>query len=199
MLLLFTFEEPSRGSRTTEKRSRPTSFTSPISSEATWATRFDFLNSSTSRSFIHTSSSSCCSPYTFRVVAGSLRIGSSRRTREARPANRPSRTDRSPSNLAACSARVATVLVPSSVLSVPSFEMVLELLLAAVEVPPRSRILLREIRENPEVLHALRLHVRHLRGEVLLLEGVLPDRATCEEPGRTALDRVLDEYLEDVE
>jgi len=43
MLLLFTFDEPSSGSRTTENRPRPSDFTAPISSDATCETSFETL------------------------------------------------------------------------------------------------------------------------------------------------------------
>src|SRR5947199_7881703 len=182
MLLLFTFEEPSSGSRTTENRPRPSSLTAPISSEATWDTSLDAFSASTKRSFIQTSSSSCCSPYTFRVAAGSRRIGSSPRIRVVSPAIRASNRDRSRSAPAACSASVTSVPRPSSVLAVPPFEVVLELLLAAVEVPPRAGVAVGEVREDLEVLHALAVDVGHLGLERLLAEGVLPDRAACEKP-----------------
>src|SRR5947209_10633072 len=197
MLLLRTFDEPSSGSRTTEKRPRPRSFTSPISSEATWETRFDSRHASTKRSFIQTSSSSCCSPYTFRVAAGSRRIGSSRRIRLTRPANRDSRRPRSRSTFPACSASVTSVPRRPSVLDVPSLEVVLQLLFSAVEVPPRTRVPVGEVREGPEVLHSLRPDILHLRHERLLPERIFPDGPAREEPGRPALARALDEPPED--
>src|SRR2546427_7174945 len=193
MLLLRTFDEPSSGSRTTEKRPRPRSFTSPISSEATWATRFDSRHASTKRSFIQTSSSSCCSPYTFRVAAGSRRIGSSRRIRLTRPANRDSRRPRSRSTFPACSASVTFVPRRPSVLDVPSLEVVLQLVLSAVEVPPRPRVSVGEVREGLEIPHSLRPDVLHLRREGLLPERVSRDRAAREEPGGPAVARDLDE------
>src|SRR5919204_4221899 len=199
MLLLFTFEEPSRGSRTTEKRPRPTALTFPISSEATWPTSLDFARASTKRSFIHTSSSSCCSPYTLRVAAGSLRTGSSRRIRVARPATSARRRARSRSAFAACSARVTSVPRPSSVLDVPAVEVVPQGLPSAVEVPPRLRVLVREVREALEVLHGLGPDVGHLLVEGLLLERVLPDRPAREEPGGPAAAGEVHEPLEDVE
>src|SRR6058998_709787 len=199
MLLLRTFDEPSSGSRTTENRPLPTSFTSPISSEATWATRFDSRHASTKRSFIQTSSSSCCSPYTFRVAAGSLRIGSSRRIRLTRPANRVSRRPRSRSTFPACSASVTSVRRRPSVLDVPSLEVVLQFLFSPVEVPPRTRVLVGEVREGLEVLHSLRPDVLHLSGEGLLPKRVFPDRPPREEPGGSAFARDLDEPPKDVE
>src|SRR5439155_235323 len=198
MLLLFTFEEPSSGSRTTENRPRPTSWTAPISSEATWDTSLDAFSASTKRSFIQTSSSSCCSPYTFRVAAGSRRIGSSPRIRVTSPAMCASNRDRSRSTFAACSASVTSVPRPSSVLDVPSVEVVLDLLLAAVEVPPRAGVAVGEVREDLEVLHALAVDVGHLGLERLLAEGVLPDRAAREEAGGPTLASDLDEPAERV-
>src|SRR5437899_7670000 len=199
MLLLRTFDEPSSGSRTTEKRPRPRSFTSPISSEATWATSFDSRHASTKRSFIQTSSSSCCSPYTFRGAAGSLRIGSSGRIRLTRPANRHSRRPRSRSTFPECSASETSVPRRPSVLDVPSLEVVLQVLFSAVEVPPRAGVSVGEVREGLEVLHSLRPNVLHLCHERLLPERVFPDRPAREEPGRPALARTLDEPPEDVE
>src|SRR3989442_5086889 len=199
MLLLRTFDEPSSGSRTTENRPLPTSFTSPISSEATWATRFDSRHASTKRSFIQTSSSSCCSPYTLRLAAGSLRVGSSRRIRvtslESRDISRP----RSRSTFPACSASVTCRRRPPSVLDVPSLEVVLQLLFSSVEVPPRTGVLVGEVRERLEIPHSLRPDVLHLRRERLLPEGILPNRAACEEPGAPAVARDLDESPEHVE
>src|SRR5437899_5458902 len=176
MLLLFTFEEPSSGSRTTENRPRPTSWTAPISSEATWDTSLDDFSASTKRSFIQTSSSSCCSPYTFRVAAGSRRIGSSRRIRLTRPANRDRRRPRSRSTFPAWSASVTFVPRRPSVLDVPSLEVVLQLLFSAVEVPPRTSMPVGEVRERLEIPHSLRPDVLHLRREGLLPERILPDR-----------------------
>src|SRR6266540_327840 len=199
MLLLVTFEDPSSGSRTTEKRPRPTSFTVPISSEATCETSFDVCSASTNRSFIQRSSSSCCSPYTLRDAAGSRRTGSSCRIRVASPAIRASSFERSRSPFAACSASVTSVPRPSSVLDVPSFEMVLELVLAAVEVPPRGRVFVRKVREDAEVLHALAPNVCHLGFGVLLAERVLPDRAAREEPGGAASAGVVHQSAEHVE
>src|SRR5881296_450580 len=199
MLLLRTFDEPSSGSRTTENRPLPTSFTSPISSEATWATRFDSRHASTKRSFIQTSSSSCCSPYTLRLAAGSLRVGSSRRIRVTSPANRDNSRPRSRSTFPACSASVTSRRRPPSVLDVPSLEVVLQLLFSSVEVPPRTGMLVGEIRERLEIPHSLRPDVFHLCRERLLPEGVLPDRAAREEPGGPAVARDLDEPPEHVE
>src|SRR5919108_2713479 len=199
MLLLFTFEDPSRGSRTTAKRPRPTALTVPISSEATWPTNLDFASASTNRSFIQTSSSSCCSPYTLRVAAGSLRTGSSRRIRVARPATSARRRARSRSTFAACSARVTSVPRPSSVLDVPAFEVVPQPLSSAVEIPPRLRVLVREVREALEVRHGLGPDVGHLLVQGLLLERVLPDGPTGEEPRGSPAAREVDEPLEDVE
>src|SRR6266571_3741333 len=177
MLLLLTFDEPSSGSRTTEKRPRPTSFTSPISSEATWATRFDSRHASTKRSFIQTSSSSCCSPYTLRLAAGSLRIGSSRRMRVTSPANRDNSRPRSRSTFPACSASRTSRRRRPSVLDVPSLEVVLQLLFSPVEVPPRTAVPVGEVRERLEIPHSLRPHIFHLRRERLLSERILPSRA----------------------
>src|SRR5256886_11874028 len=162
MLLLFTFDDPSKGSRTTEKRPLPTSFTSPISSDATWDTSFDSRRASTNRSFIQTSSSSCCSPYTLRVAAGSRRIGSSCRIGVARPANRDNRRPRSRSTFPACSASGTSFGRRASVLDVPSLEVVLELVFASVEVPPGRRVPVGEILEGLEGLHSLRPDVAHL-------------------------------------
>src|SRR2546428_8906993 len=199
MLLLFTFDEPSSGSRTTEKRPRPRSFTSPISSEATWETSFEPRHASTKRSFIQTSSSSCSSPYTFRVAAESLRIGSSRRIRLTRPANRDNKRPRSRSTFPACSASVTFVPRRPSVLDVPSLEVVLQLVSSAVEVPPRPRVSVGEVREGLEIPHSLRPDVLHLRREGLLPERVMPDRAAGEEPGGPAVAGDLDEPPEHVE
>src|SRR2546427_2389982 len=199
MLLLFTFDEPSSGSRTTEKRPRPRSFTSPISSEATWETSFEPRHASTKRSFIQTSSSSCSSPYTFRVAAESLRIGSSRRIRLTRPANRDNKRPRSRSTFPACSASVTFVPRRASVRDVPSLEVVLQLLFSPVEVPPRPRVSVGEVREGLEITHSLRPDVLHLRREGLLPERILPDRAAREEPGGPATARDLDESPEHVE
>src|SRR5437016_1310899 len=199
MLLLFTFDDPSKGSRTTEKRPLPTSFTSPISSDATWDTSFDSRRASTNRSFIQTSSSSCCSPYTLRVAAGSRRIGSSCRIGVARPANRDNRRPRSRSTFPACSASGTSFGRRASVLDVPSLEVVLELLFAAVEIPPRTRVAVGQVRQGLEVLHSLRADVGHLRLEGLLPERVLPDRAAREEPGRTSLARQFHKSPEHVE
>src|SRR5437660_4744815 len=199
MLLLFTFDDPSKGSRTTEKRPRPTSFTSPISSDATWDTSFDSRRASTNRSFIQTSSSSCCSPYTFRVAAGSRRIGSSCRIGVARPANRDNRRPRSRSTFPACSASGTSFGRRASVLDVPSLEVVLELLFASAEVPPRTRVPVGEVRQRLEVLHPLSAHEGHLRLEGFLPERVLPDRAAREEPGGPALAGELHEPAEHVE
>src|SRR3989442_12894157 len=197
MLLLFTFDEPSSGSRTTEKRPRPRSFTSPISSEATWETSFEPRHASTKRSFIQTSSSSCSSPYTFRVAAESLRIGSSRRIRLTRPANRDNKRPRSRSTFPACSPSVTFVPRRPSVLDVPSLEGVLQLLFSPVEVPPRTRVPVGEVREGLEVLHSPRPNVLHLGRQRLLPERVFPDGPAREEPGRPALVRPLDEPRED--
>src|SRR3989454_7696830 len=199
MLLLRTFDEPSSGSRTTEKRPRPRSFTSPIPSDATWATRFESRHASTKRSFIQTSSSSCCSPYTFRLAAGSLRIGSSRRIRVTRLANRDNRRPRSRSTFPACSASVTSRRRRPSVLDVPSLEVVLQLLFSPVEVPPRTGVPVGEVRERLEVPHSLRPDVLHLRRERLLPKRVLPDCAAREEPGGPAVARDLDQSPEHVE
>src|SRR3989442_1275856 len=199
MLLLLTFDEPSSGSRTREKRPRPPSFTSPISSEATWATRFDSRHASTKRWFIQTWSSSCCSPYTLRLAAGSVRIGSSRRIRVTSPANRDKSRPRSRSTFPACSASVTSRRRRPSVLDVPSLEVVLQLLFSPVEVPPRPRVSVGEVREGLEVPHSLRPDVLHLRREGLLPERILPDRAAREEPGAPAVARDLDESPEHVE
>src|SRR3989449_6139183 len=177
MLLLRTFDEPSSGSRTTEKRPRPRSFTSPISSEATWATRFDSRHASTNRSFIQTWSWSCCPRYTLRLAAGSRRIGSSRRIRVTSPANRDNSRLRSRSTFPACSASVTSRRRGASVLDVPSLEVVLQLLFSSVEVPPRTGVPVGEVRERLEIPRSLRPDVLHLRRERLLAEGVLPDRA----------------------
>src|SRR3972149_280490 len=199
MLLLLTFDEPSSGSRTTEKRPWPTRFTSPISSEATWDTSFVFCSAPTNRSFIQTSSSSCCSPYTFLVDAGSRRIGNSFRMRGASPANKSSSFARSRSTFAACSASVTSVPRPSSVFHVPAFEVILEHLLAAVEVPPGPCVRVSEIREGPEVLHALRPDVVHLGFNGFLLERILPDRPAGEESGGAPLAGDLRKTLAHVE
>src|SRR3989454_1792133 len=199
MLLLRTFDEPSSGSRTTEKRPWPTSFTSPISSEATWATRFDSRQASTNKSFIQMSSSSCCSPYTLRLAARSLRIGSSRRIRVPSPANRDNRMPRSRSTFPACSASVTSRRRGDSGLDVPSLEVVLQLLFSSVEVPPRTGVPVGEVREGLEIPHSLRPDVLHLRRERLLPERVLPDRAAREEPGGPAVAGDLDEPPEHVE
>src|SRR5437016_12264162 len=199
MLLLFTFDDPSKGSRTTEKRPLPTSFTSPISSDATWDTSFDSRRASTPRSFIQTSSSSCCSPYTLRAAAGSRRIGSSCRIGVVRPANRDNRRPRSRSTFPACSASGTSFGRRASVLDVPSLEVVLELLFAAVEIPPRTRVPVGQVRQGLEVLHSLRADVGHLSLEGLLTERVLPNRATREEPGRTSLARKFHQSAEHVE
>src|SRR5947209_18258377 len=176
MLLRRTFDEPSSGSRTTEKRPRPRSFTSPISSEATWATSFDPRHASTKRSFIQTSSSSCCSPYAFRVAAGSLRIGSSCRIRLTRPANRDSRRPRSRSTFPACSASVTSVPRRPSVLDVPSLEVVLQLLFSAVEVPPRTRVPVGEVREGLGIVPSLGPNGLHLGPQLFIPEPVVPHR-----------------------
>src|SRR6266480_2988130 len=199
MLLLCTFDDPSKGSRTTEKRPRPTSFTSPISSDATWDTSFDSRRASTNRSFIQTSSSSCCSPYTFRVAAGSRRIGSSCRIGVARPENRDNRRPRSRSTFPACSASGTSFGRRASVLDVPSLEVVLEFLFASVEVPPRTRVPVGEVRQRLEVLHSLSAHEGHLRLEGFLPECILPDRAAREEPRGASLTCELHEPAEHVE
>src|SRR5436309_1824713 len=199
MLLLFTFEDPSRGSRTTENRPRPTSFTSPISSEATWATSFDPRRASTNRSFIQTSSSSCCSPYTLRVEAGSRRTGSSCRMRVARPAIADNRRPRSRSTFLAWSATAVPLDRRASVLDVPSLEVVLDFVLASIEVPPWTRVPVGQVRQRLEVLHSLRADVGHLRLEAFLPERVLPDRASREEPGVAPLTRALDDASKHVE
>src|SRR3989449_2444196 len=196
MLLLFTFDEPSSGSRTTEKRPRPTSFTSPISSEATWATRFDSRHASTKRSFIQTSSSSCCSPYTLRLGAGPRRIGTSRRRRVTSPANRDNSRRRSRSAFPACSASRTSRRRRPSVLDVPSLEVVLQLLFSPVEVPPRTGVPVGEVCESLEIPHSLRPHIFHLRRERLLSERILPDRAARQETGGAAPARDLDEPSE---
>src|SRR2546422_8919809 len=198
MLLLFTFDEPSSGSRTTEKRPRPTSFTWPISSDATCATSFESRSASTNRSFIQMSSSSCCSPYTLRVVAGSRRTGNSLRIRGARPATRSRRRPRSGSNPPAWWAS-ETEARRFSVLDVPSLEVVLEFLLPSIEVPPGTGEPVGEIREDLEILHALGPDVGELLVERLLPERVLPDRAAREESGGAALARDLHESPEDFE
>src|SRR5436853_2351422 len=110
-----------------------------------------------------------------------------------------SNRDRSRSAFAACSASVTSVPRPSSVLAVPPFEVVLELLLAAVEVPPCAGVAVGEVREDLEVLHTLALDVGHLSLERLLAEGVLPDGAAREEAGGPALAGDLDEPTEHVE
>src|SRR3989454_140159 len=199
MLLLFTFDEPSSGSRTTEKRPRPTSFTWPISSDATCATSFDARSASTNRSFIQTSSSSCCSPYTLRVVAGSRRTGNSLRIRGARPATRSRRRPRSGSNFPTCWASETAGVRRLPLLDVPSLEVVLEFFLPSVEVPPGSGKPVGEVREDLEILHALGPDVGELLVERLLPERVLPDRAAREESGGAALARDLHESPEDFE
>src|SRR3989454_4231346 len=199
MLLLFTFEEPSSGSRTTEKRPRPTSFTRPISSDATCATSFESRSASTNRSFIQMSSSSCCSPYTLRVVAGSRRTGNSLRIRGARPATRSRRRPRSGSNFPACWASDTAGAGRLPLLDVPSLEVVLEFFLPSVEVPPGSGKPVGEVREDLEILHALGPDVGELLVERLLPERVLPDRAAREESGGAALARNLHESPEDFE
>src|SRR5712692_10869251 len=199
MLLLLTFEDPSRGSKTMENRPWPMLFTSPISSEATCATSFDCRRESTKRSFIQTSSSSCCSPYTFRVAAGSRRTGSSCRMRVVSPAIRDNRRPRSGSTFPACSASPIPFGRRASVLDVPSLEVVLELVLAPVEIPPRAAEPVGEVRQDLEVLHALGPNVGHLRLERLLPERVLPDRAAREEPGGASVARESDEPAEHVE
>src|SRR2546422_7435137 len=199
MLLLFTFEEPSTGSRTTEKRPRPTSFTWPISSDATCATSFESRSASTNRSFIQMSSSSCCSPYTLRVVAGSRRTGNSLRIRGARPATRSRRRPRSGSNPPACCAIETEGARRFSVLDVPSLEVVLEFFLPSVEVPPGSGKPVGEVCEGLEILHALGPDVGELLLERLLPERVLPDRAAREESGGAALARDLHESSEHFE
>src|SRR6267378_230741 len=199
MLLLFTFDDPSRGSRTTENRPPPTSLTSPISSEATWATSFELRRASKNRSFIQMSSSSCCSPYTLRVEAGSRRIGSSCRIGVARPANRDNRRPRSRSTFPACSASETSFVRRASVLDVPSLEVILELLFASVEIPPRGGVPVGEIRQGLEVLYSLGPDVGHLSLEGFLSECVLPNRATREEPGGPSVARESDEPAEHVE
>src|SRR5947209_6603125 len=199
MLLLFTFEEPSSGSRTMEKRPRPTSFTWPISSDATCATSFESRSASTNRSFIQTSSSSCCSPYTLRVVAGSRRTGSSLRIRGTSPATRSRRRPRSGSNPPACCAIETEGARRFSVLDVPSLEVVLEFFLPSIEVPPGTGEPVSEVREGLEILHALGPDVGELLVERLLAERVLPDRAAREESGCAALARDLHESSEDLE
>src|SRR3989454_9445679 len=198
MLLLFTFEEPSSGSRTTEKRPRPTSFTRPSSSDATCATNFESRSASTNRSFIQMSSSSCCSPYALRVVAGSRRTGSSLRIRGASPATRSRRRPRSGSNPPAWWAS-ETEARRFSVLDVPSLEVVLEFFLPSIEVPPGTGEPVGEIREDLEILHALGPDVGELLVECLLPERVLPDRPAREESGGAALARDLHESPEDFE
>src|SRR3989449_1729077 len=199
MLLLFTFEEPSSGSRTTEKRPRPTSFTRPISSDATCATSFESRSASTNRSFIQMSSSSCCSPYRLRVVAGSRRTGNSFRIRGASPATRSRRRPRSGSNPPACCAIDTEGARRFSVLDVPSLEVVLEFFLPSIEVPPGTGEPVGEIREDLEILHALGPDIGELLVERLLPERVLPDRAAREESGGAALARDLHESPEDFE
>src|SRR2546430_604690 len=199
MLLLFTFDDPSRGSRTSENRPWPTSFTWPISSEATWATSFDSRRASTNRSFIQTSSSSCCSPYTLRVAAGSRRIGSSCRIGVARPAIRDNKRPRSRSTLPACSASGTSLVRRASVLDVPSLEVVLEFLFASVEVPPGRRVPMREIRQGLEVCHSLRPDVGHLGFEGVLPERILPDRTARQEPRGPSVAREPDEPPEHIE
>src|SRR5256712_5388163 len=199
MLLLFTFEEPSSGSRTTEKRPRPTSFTRPISSDATCATSFESRSASTNRSFIQMSSSSCCSPYTLRVVAGSRRTGNCLRMRGARPATRSRRRPRSWSNPPACWASDTAGAGRFSVLDVPSLEVVLEFFLPSIEVPPGTGEPVSEVREGLEILHALGPDVGELLVERLLPERVLPDRAAREESGGAALARDLHESSEHFE
>src|SRR2546430_7746762 len=169
MLLLFTFEEPSSGSRTTEKRPRPTAFAWPISADATCATSFDARSASTNRSFIQMSSSSCCSPYTLRVVAGSRRTGNSLRIRGARPATRSRRRPRSGSNPPACWASDTAGAGRLPFLYVPSLQVVLEVFLPSLEIPPRTGEPGGEGREDLENLHALGPDV----GE-LLVERLLP-------------------------
>src|SRR5207249_264860 len=188
-----------RGSRTTENRPRPTSFTSPISSEATWATSFDPRRTSTNRSFIQTSSSSCCSPYTLRVEAGSRRTGSSCRMRVARPAIADNRRPRSRSTFLAWSATAVPLDRRASVLDVPSLEVVLDFVLASIEIPPWTRVPVGQVRQRLEVLHSLRADVGHLRLEGFLPERVLPDRASREEPGGAPLARALDESSKHVD
>src|SRR2546427_7413683 len=199
MLLLFTFEEPSTGSRTTEKRPRPTSFTWPISSDATCATSFESRSASTNRSFIQMSSSSCCSPYTLRVVAGSRRTGNSLRIRGARPRTRSRRRPVPGSNFPGCWASDTAGAGRLPVLDVPSLEVVLEFFLPSIEVPPGSGKAVGEVREDLEILHALGPDVGELLVERLLPERVLPDRAAREESGGAALARDLHESPEDFE
>src|SRR5256886_2824249 len=199
MLLLRTFDERSSGSRATENGPRPTSFPSPTSPEAAWATRFASRHASTKRSFLQTSSSSCCPPSTLRLAAGSLRVGSSRRIRVTSPANRDNSRPRSRSTFPACSASVTSRRRPPSVLDVPSLEVVLQLLFSSVEVPPRTGMLVGEIGDGLEIPHSLRPDVFHLCRERLPPEGVLPDRAAREEPGGPAVARDLDEPPEHVE
>src|SRR5438876_4345862 len=199
MLLLFTFEDLSIGSTTTENRPRPTSFTSPISSEATWATSFDPRSASTNSSFIQTSSSSCLSPFTLRVEAGSRRTGSSCRMPVARPAIADNRRPRSRSTSLVWSATAVPFGGRASVLDVPSLEVLLDFLLASIEIPPPTRVPVGQVRQRLEVLHSLRADVGHLRLERLLSERVLPDRAAREKPGGAPLARALDESSKHVE
>src|SRR2546427_85931 len=86
-----------------------------------------------------------------------------------------------------------------SVLHVPAIEVVLELLLPAVEVPPGPRILMSEVGEGLEVLHALRSDVGELLLQGCLLEGILPDRAARKEAGGPAAAGEVDELVEDAE
>src|SRR3989475_1964280 len=199
MLLLFTFEEPSSGSRTTEKRPRPTSFTWPISSDATCASSFESRSAYTNRSFIQMSSSRCCSPYTLRVVAGSRRTGNSLRIRGARPRTRSRRRPRSGSNFPAWWAIETAGARRLPLLDVPSLEVVLEFFLPSVEVPPGSGKPVGEVREDLEILHALGPDGGELPVERLLPERVLPDRAAREETGGAALARDLHESPEHFE
>src|SRR5437879_9404194 len=151
------------------------------------------------RSFIQTSSSSCCSPYTLRVLAGSRRTGNSLRIRGARPATRSRGWPRSGSNPPACWASDTAGAGRLPLLDVPSLEVVLEFFPPSVEVPPGSGKPVGEVREDLEILHALGPDVGELLVERLLPERVLPDRAAREESGGAALARDLHESPEDFE
>src|SRR6266571_9470890 len=156
-------------------------------------------NALTNTSFIQTSSASCCSPYAFRVAAGSRRIGNSRRIRVESTEKPEKSRPRSRSSWPACCATVTSPERPPSVRGVPSLEVIAELFLPAIEVPPGARVLVGQVREDLEVLDRLRADVLHLPLERLLAERILPDRAPREEAGCPALAGELDEASEDRE
>src|SRR5207247_11130890 len=115
-------------------------------------------------------------------------VGSAEKPEKSRPRPR--------SNRPACCVNGTTAGPPPSVRGVPSLEVIAELFLPAIEVPPGARVLVGQVREGLEVLHRLRADVLHLPLERRVAERVLPDRAPRDEAGCPSLTGEIDEASE---